>query len=161
MRLLTTLLFAAVSLCAQVSIYGTIGGANSGYWSNEALTFGFGAGYTSKRITIGGEAWRSEVASLRTPYLSSDRRVESALGLIAMRTWHGLHVEGGGGVQRITDTQYGPLIIGQQKYSAPVGIAGTYYQVGSRLWMRAGYRRLFVRDDHDTGQVYTAVGFTF
>jgi hypothetical protein len=39
--------------------------------------------------------------------------------------------------------------------------AGAYYQTPGRVFVRVGYRRLFVRGDHDTNQVYTSVGVTF
>ena len=160
MRILVALLIS-FPLMAQVSFYGTLGAVESSYWSNHHLSFGVGAAFTHDRLSVGAEAWRSEADRQRNPLLSGDRRAEAIHALAGYRMFGGLHVEGGGGVQRLTDTQYGPLIVGQQKYSTPLGSVGGYYQIGKRLFARVGYRHLFVRNDHDTGQTYVAVGISF
>lgn len=161
MRLLILILTFAAAALSQVSIYGTTGTVGSNYWANPALAYGPGLSFTHGRATVGGEAWRAEADRQRNPWLSSDRRAEAVLGFVAFRAWRGLHAEGGGGVQRITDATYGPLIAGTRKYSAPFGHAGGYYQLGGRFFARVGGRRLFVRDDHDTWQVYTSIGVQF
>lgn len=160
-RAIFFLLFAASMAFGQVSVYGTVGAVESNYWSNPSLAYGAGASYTIGRVAVGAEVWRSEVERGRNPWLNADRRAEAVLALVSVRTWRGLHVEGGGGVQRLTDTAYGPLFEGVSKYRQGLATAGAFYQVGSRFWMRAGARRLFVVNDHDTAQVYAAVGFTF
>ena len=160
MRIIIALLIS-FPLLAQVSLYGTLGAVESGYWSSHRLSFGAGAAFTHDRLSVGAEVWMSEVDRQRNPLLNGDRRAEAVHASVGYRLLGGLHAEGGGGVQRLTDTQYGPLIVGQQKYSAPFGSAGGYYQIGKRVFARVGYRHLFVRNDHNTGQTYVSVGISF
>lgn len=162
MTRLTLLLsiFAAIASC-QVALYGTLGAVDSNYWSNPALAYGAGASFTHKRASIGAEVWRSEVGSQRNPLLNADRRAEAVIAAIGYRVWRGVHIEGGGGVQRLTDSAYGPLFEGVWKYTQTFGTAGAYYQHGNRFFTRVGYRHLFVVNDHDTQQVYVGVGIKF
>lgn len=160
-RLILSVLMLAIAACGQVSVYGTSGAVSSKYWENATLSFGAGGAYSTGRVEIGAEVWRSEVNRHRDPLLNGDRRAEAVLGLVRYRVWRGLGVEGGGGIQRITDTAFGPLIEGTWRYQRGVASVGGYYQVGTRMWARVGYRRLILKGDHDTSQAYTSVGFTF
>lgn len=159
--LVLTFAFVGAAL-AQVSVHGTSGAVLSDNWGNAALSYGAGASYTHKRLTVGAEIWRAEVGRQRNPALNNDRRAEAVHAIAAWRVWRGIHTEGGVGVQRITDSYSGPMFgDGQLRWQRGFASAGAYYQTPGRVFFRAGYRRLFVRGDHDTDQVYTAVGITF
>lgn len=161
MRLSAILLILAACLSGQVATYGTVGAVQSPYWENAALSYGAGASYTLHRWTIGAEAFRAETARERNPILNRDQRAEAALALGAYRAWRGLHTECGYAAQRHTWRAYGPLIEGATRVTGHGPTAGAYYQIGSRVFARAGYRRLFIAGDHDTNQTYVSVGVTF
>lgn len=153
---------------AQVSAFGTIGAVRS----KSGAKFGGGASYTVKRLSFGAEA------------IGRD----AVIGTGAIRIWKGFYAEGGFGgmatsrtVVTLTEGQAEPIracysakcpILGwtdpgfietriAENWWRPMSSAGAYYQTPGRVFFRAGYRRLFVRGDHDTDQAYTAVGITF
>lgn len=162
MRLLALVTIWAALAAGQVSVYGTSGAVQSANWAQPTLHFGGGASYTHKRLTVGGEAWRAEVDRQRSWQRDADQRAEAIQALAAWRVWRSVHAEGGAGVQRITAAStglfWGTAVDRQQRAFAS---AGAYYQTPGRVFVRVGYRRLFVRSDHDTNQIYTSVGVTF
>lgn len=109
------------------------------------------------------------------------------LGTVALRVWRGVHWEVGGGARRTVDTvrrQYlttvpildpwcsrkcAPLGYGDRIETETwevvnwrrVATTGASYQTSGRVFVRAGYRWLFVVGDRDESQVYAALGWRF
>lgn len=161
MRLIVFLFAMSLSAFAQVSALGSMGAVQSSGWSNAALSYGAGGGYTHKRLTVSGEVWRAEVDRQRNAWLSRDRRVEAIAALAAWRVWRNVHAEGGAGIQRDSQHVFGAFLDSDYRKQSGFATAGAYYQTPGRVFVRVGYRRLFVRGDHDTNQIYSIVGVSF